>query len=142
MDGAPARGSVLVIGSGIAGTAAALAGATAGARTRLILGTSGATTLSSGAIDEVPWEQMAPRMRPISEHEQSVLAQIDLYALRAEGSLVATMAGTVRRARGTDRAILDLNQIVAYFNYVNRIADGLGVRLEAAITDPGQHAAP
>ncbi len=111
MDGAPALGSVLVIGSGIAGTAAALAGATAGARTRLILGTSGATTLSSGAIDEVPWEQMAPRMRPVSEHEQSVLAQIGLYALRAEGSLVATMAGTVRRARGTDRAILDLEPL-------------------------------
>ncbi|MEO2185254.1 MAG: peroxidase-related enzyme, partial [bacterium] len=29
-----------------------------------------------------------------------------------------------------DRAILDINQIVAYFAYVNRIADGLGVDLE------------
>ena len=29
-----------------------------------------------------------------------------------------------------DRAILDINQIVAYLAYVNRIADGLGVDLE------------
>lgn len=29
-----------------------------------------------------------------------------------------------------DRCIVDLNQVVAYFNYVNRVADGLGVELE------------
>ena len=31
----------------------------------------------------------------------------------------------------SDRDIVDANQVVAYFNYVNRIADGLGVELEA-----------
>ena len=30
----------------------------------------------------------------------------------------------------TDRDIVDANQVVAYFNYVNRVADGLGVELE------------
>ncbi|HFB52529.1 MAG TPA: peroxidase [Anaerolineae bacterium] len=35
------------------------------------------------------------------------------------------------RAHGfSDRAILDINQIVGYFAFVNRLADGLGVRLE------------
>ena len=29
-----------------------------------------------------------------------------------------------------DRAILDINQIAAYYAYVNRVADGLGVDLE------------
>ena len=29
-----------------------------------------------------------------------------------------------------DKAILDINQIIAYFAYVNRVADGLGVELE------------
>ena len=29
-----------------------------------------------------------------------------------------------------DRAILDINQIISYFAYVNRVADGLGVELE------------
>ncbi len=36
------------------------------------------------------------------------------------------------RASGfTDRAILDIAQVVAYYAYVNRIADGLGVSLES-----------
>ena len=35
------------------------------------------------------------------------------------------------RAQGfDDRAILDIAQVVAYFAFVNRIADGLGVELE------------
>jgi NAD(P)H-hydrate epimerase len=36
----------------------------------------------------------------------------------------------VRAAGFDDRAIVDANQVVAYFNYVNRIAEGLGVELE------------
>lgn len=44
------------------------------------------------------------------------MAEADLEPLRAEGL--------------TDRDIVDLNQVVSYFNYVNRIADGLGVQLE------------
>jgi uncharacterized peroxidase-related enzyme len=44
------------------------------------------------------------------------MARTDLDPLRAEGL--------------TDRDIVDLNQVVCYFNYVNRVADGLGVELE------------
>ncbi len=29
-----------------------------------------------------------------------------------------------------DRAISDATQVISYFNYINRIADGLGVDLE------------
>lgn len=36
----------------------------------------------------------------------------------------------LRQAGFDDRAILDINQIVGYFAYVNRLADGLGVALE------------
>lgn len=32
----------------------------------------------------------------------------------------------------SDRDVVDANQVVAYFNYVNRVADGLGVELEDA----------
>jgi uncharacterized peroxidase-related enzyme len=38
---------------------------------------------------------------------------------------------TLREHGFSDRAILDINQITAYYAYVNRIADGLGVPLEA-----------
>ena len=37
----------------------------------------------------------------------------------------------IRRLGRDDRAIHDLCAIVSYFNFVNRIADGLGVELEA-----------
>jgi len=33
----------------------------------------------------------------------------------------------------SDRAILEINLIVSYMNFVNRIAQGLGVELESAI---------
>lgn len=36
----------------------------------------------------------------------------------------------LRFAGFSDAAILDINQIAAYFNFVNRLADGLGVALE------------
>lgn len=37
----------------------------------------------------------------------------------------------LREAGFSDGAILDINQIVGYFAYVNRLANGLGVDLEA-----------
>jgi len=43
-------------------------------------------------------------------------AEADVAALRAVG--------------WSDSAILDLTQIVAYFNFVNRLSHGLGVGLE------------
>ncbi len=36
----------------------------------------------------------------------------------------------LRRAGLDDRAILDLAMVTAYYAYVNRLADGLGVEIE------------
>ena len=36
----------------------------------------------------------------------------------------------LRRLGFSDSQLLDIVQVVAYFNYVNRMADGLGVELE------------
>ena len=44
------------------------------------------------------------------------MEEADVHVLREQGF--------------TDREILDINQITAYYAYVNRIADGLGVSLE------------
>ena len=50
---------------------------------------------------------------------------------RAPGDITAADVGQLRQAGFDDRAILDIAQVAAYYAYVNRIADGLGVGLEA-----------
>lgn len=49
-------------------------------------------------------------------HAPSEMTPLDLDALRAQGL--------------DDRAIHDATQVVSYFNYINRIADALGVEPE------------
>jgi len=43
----------------------------------------------------------------------AAIAQADIDALRAAGL--------------SDTAILEANEVCAYFNYINRVADGLGI---------------
>lgn len=43
------------------------------------------------------------------------------------------------RSQGlSDRAINDATQVVSFFNYINRVADGLGVDLEEGMPIPGR----
>lgn len=44
---------------------------------------------------------------------------------------------SLRSAGFSDRDVLDICEVVAYYAYVNRIADGLGVELETWIPDEG-----
>ena len=44
----------------------------------------------------------------------------------------------LRRVGWSERAIHDAVQVVAYFNYVNRVADGLGVEVEFGLPHWGQ----
>jgi len=60
------------------------------------------------------------------------MAMLD-YAAKLTKRPADMIEGDIERLRSAgfkDRAILDINQIVAYFAYVNRVADGLGVDLE------------
>ena len=41
----------------------------------------------------------------------------------------------LRAAEFSDRDVLDIAEVTAYFAYVNRIADGLGVTLEPWLDD-------
>lgn len=64
-------------------------------------------------------------------------AMID-YAAKLTRTPGAVGPGDVEALRGagfSDAAILDVCQVVAYYNYVNRLADGLGVELEDEWTD-------
>ncbi len=49
---------------------------------------------------------------------------------RAPGDMTEADIARLRDVGFSDRAILDIAQVVAYYAYVNRIADGLGVSLE------------
>ncbi len=56
---------------------------------------------------------------------------------RAPGSMARDDVEALKVAGFSERDILDINQIVAYFAYVNRLADGLGVPLEDFMEQPG-----
>ena len=46
------------------------------------------------------------------------------------GDMQSTDADTLRAAGFSDRDILDITEVVAYYAYANRIADGLGIQPE------------
>ncbi len=46
------------------------------------------------------------------------------------GQMQAADLDALRGCGYGDRAIHDIVQVIAYFNYINRVADGLGVDLE------------
>jgi len=46
------------------------------------------------------------------------------------GAMTPHDVKTLREASFSDRAISDAVQVVSYFNYINRVADALGVDLE------------
>ena len=49
---------------------------------------------------------------------------------RSPAAVTAADVDALRDSGFSDAAILDICQVVAYYNYVNRLADGLGVELE------------
>jgi uncharacterized peroxidase-related enzyme len=53
-------------------------------------------------------------------------------------SVGAEDVAVMRRHGFDDRAISSCVQVVAYFNYINRIAEGLGVAAEDWIDDDGR----
>lgn len=57
------------------------------------------------------------------------------YAVKLSRAPSAVTSDDVERLRGAgfeDAAILDICQVTSYYNYVNRLADGLGVELESS----------
>lgn len=60
------------------------------------------------------------------------------YALKltaTPGDMVEADALALSEVGFTDRDILDIAEVTAYYAYVNRIADGLGVQIESWIPD-------
>lgn len=99
---------VLVIGAGIAGTAAAFQARLRGAEVRVVHDRAGASELYSGALDSVPWTRRGrTSLSPAAEH---FLEALGLWSM-ARDMRIATGAGVVRPAQGADRALLNLTPL-------------------------------
>ena len=77
------------------------------------------TQLAFALKNDYTHAEITPRQRAMLDyaakltHTPGAMRELDIHALREQGF--------------SDRDILDINQVTAYFAYVNRVADGLGV---------------
>ena len=53
-----------------------------------------------------------------------------LKLTRTPGAMTEADVASLRTAGFSDTAVLDICQVAAYYAYVNRLADGLGVEVE------------
>ena len=70
------------------------------------------------------------REAPLSDADRVMLNYAEKLTVRPWDMVEADVAH-LRQASFSDAAILDINQVTAYYAFVNRLADGLGVELEA-----------
>jgi len=74
------------------------------------------------------------RQAKLSEADRAMLAYVEKLTLWPWDMVEADVVA-LRGAGFGDAAILDINQVTAYYAYVNRLADGLGVGLESPHQD-------
>lgn len=60
----------------------------------------------------------------------SMLGYVEKLTVRPQ-DVTAADVGALRSAGFTDRDIHDICEVAAYYAYVNRVSDGLGVQLES-----------
>ena len=53
------------------------------------------------------------------------------------GAMAKPDVNSLRSIGFSDRDVLDIVEVVAYYAYANRLADGLGIGLEEWISDDG-----
>jgi len=56
---------------------------------------------------------------------------------RTPAAMTAADTAALRESGFDDRGITDITQVCSYFNYINRIADGLGLQPEDWIDELG-----
>ncbi|MEP7123684.1 MAG: FAD-dependent oxidoreductase [Byssovorax sp.] len=112
---------IVVIGAGLAGLAAAWRARRNGHDVTIVSAGAGASALGSGAVDDVPWEQLVrsaralgltPRARPLSDDLHAFASDLGVWSLDDDHlAWVATLAGRLRPARGRDHALLDFAKL-------------------------------
>ena len=76
------------------------------------------------------------RLAGLSRPDQALLSFAEKLTL-APATIEVDDLTPLRRSGLSDRAIHDAVQVIAYFNYINRVASGLGVDLETWMPDTG-----
>lgn len=69
------------------------------------------------------------RAAPVADADRAMLAYADKLT-RTPAAIRQADVDALRAVGFTDEGILDICQVTAYFAFVNRLADGLGVELE------------
>jgi uncharacterized peroxidase-related enzyme len=78
---------------------------------------------------EADWRSVA-----LSDKRRAMLT----YAIKltdTPGEMERADVDALRTAGFTERDVLDITEVVGYYAYVNRIADGLGVQIESWVPD-------
>lgn len=70
------------------------------------------------------------RSAPVSPAERVMLQYVE-WMTSEPRSIAESDVRSLRVGGWDDRAIHDMSQVISYFNYLNRLADGLGVSPEA-----------
>ncbi len=100
---------VAIIGAGIAGAAAAFEVARQGGRATVFHDLTGSSGLYSGALDYELWDQ-ADQGNALGGDLVEFSKQLGAWELGSAARRLATLEGNVRPARGSDSALLDLEQ--------------------------------
>lgn len=69
------------------------------------------------------------RAAPLAPPEAALCAYADKLT-RTPGAMTAADVAALRAAGFDDAGVHDAAQVIGYFCYINRIADGLGIDLE------------
>lgn len=77
------------------------------------------------------------RSAPLSAVDAALCAFADKLT-REPAAMTAEDVEKLRAVGLSDRAIHDAAQIIGYFNYINRVADALGVELEDFVRPWGE----
>lgn len=75
------------------------------------------------------------RTADLSPRSRAILGYAEKLTL-TPSAMVADDLTPMRDAGLTDEGILHACEVTSYFNYINRMADGLGVTLEPDWSDP------
>ena len=75
------------------------------------------------------------RTAAIDPADQAMLNYAEKLTVRP-WDMVEADVQHLRQAGFSDAAILDINQVTAYYAFVNRLADGLGVEMEPYWRNP------